>query len=180
MTLFLLGASFARLKIPRPFLQKAPLWAIFWVCTAKMVILPVIGIFFVQGLVQRHVVRKEEIVLRFVTMLLSGGPSAVTWVCYLHRYGVVLTLYFSQLLATSLYIKHENDLDTLGVCSSLLLARWHSANLVLRDFYWRNVCSSSLNVLLSVHWAFYTDIVMFISTAWVPFLNPLSMVLTRF
>jgi len=78
MTLFLLGASFARLKIPRPFLQKAPLWAIFWVCTAKMVILPVIGIFFVQGLVQRHVVRKEEIVLRFVTMLLSGGPSAVT------------------------------------------------------------------------------------------------------
>jgi len=77
MALFLLGASFARLKIPRPFLQKAPVWAIFWVCTVKLVVLPVIGIFFVQGLVQRHVVRKEELVLRFVAMLLSGTPSAV-------------------------------------------------------------------------------------------------------
>ena len=75
--LFLLGASFARLKIPRPFLRKAPVWAIFWVCTVKLVVLPVIGIFFVQGLVQRHVVGTEEIVLRFVAMLLSGTPSAV-------------------------------------------------------------------------------------------------------
>jgi auxin efflux carrier family protein len=77
MTLILLGASFARLKIPRPFSQKAPVWAIWWVCIAKLVFLPVIGIFFVQGLVSRSVIHKEEKVLRFVLMLLSGTPSAV-------------------------------------------------------------------------------------------------------
>lgn len=77
MSLILLGASFARLKIPRPFLQKAPVWAIWWVCVAKLVFLPVIGIFFVQGLASKGVVHKEEIALRFVAMLLSGTPSAV-------------------------------------------------------------------------------------------------------
>ncbi|KAK0451927.1 hypothetical protein EV421DRAFT_1731698 [Armillaria borealis] len=65
MTLILLGASFARMKIPRPF-TKMPLPALFWVSFCKLAFLPVIG-----------VVPKEALVERFVAMLLSGTPSAV-------------------------------------------------------------------------------------------------------
>lgn len=76
VSLILLGASFARMNIPRPFLQTVPIWAILWMCMAKLVFLPVIGVLFVQGLVSQGVVQKEELVLRFVAMLLSGTPSA--------------------------------------------------------------------------------------------------------
>ncbi|PBK63118.1 hypothetical protein ARMSODRAFT_1058287 [Armillaria solidipes] len=96
MTLILLGASFARMKIPRPFTE-ITLPALFWVSFCKLVLLPVIGILLTQELTHRSVVPKEALVERFVAMLLSGTPSAV-----------------SQLIVTQVYAK-DHDLDTLSV-----------------------------------------------------------------
>ncbi|PBK90834.1 hypothetical protein ARMGADRAFT_1166792 [Armillaria gallica] len=98
----LLGASFARMKIPCPF-NKMPLPALFWVSSCKLALLPVIGILLTQGLTHRGVVPKEALVERFVAMLLSGTPSAV-----------------SQLIVTQVYAK-DRDLDTL---SALLLLQY--------------------------------------------------------
>ncbi|KAK0219707.1 auxin efflux carrier [Armillaria nabsnona] len=104
LILILLGASFARMKIPRPF-NKMPLPALFWVSFCKLVLLPVIGILLTQELTHRGIVPKEALVERFVAMLLSGTPSAV-----------------SQLIVTQLYAK-DHDLDTLSV---LLLLQYGS------------------------------------------------------
>ncbi|KAK0451924.1 hypothetical protein EV421DRAFT_1683641, partial [Armillaria borealis] len=85
MTLILLGASFARMKVPRPF-TKMPLPALFWVSFCKLALVSVIGVLLTQELTHYGVVPKEA--LRFVAMLLSGTPSAV-----------------SQLIVTQLYAK---------------------------------------------------------------------------
>ncbi|PBK87810.1 auxin efflux carrier [Armillaria gallica] len=95
MALILLGASFARMKIPRPF-SKMPLPAMFWVSFCKLALLPVIGILLTQELTHRGVILKDALVERFVAMLLSGTPSAV-----------------NQLIVTQLYAK-DHDLDTLS------------------------------------------------------------------
>ncbi|PBK63121.1 hypothetical protein ARMSODRAFT_1024161 [Armillaria solidipes] len=95
MTLILLGASFARMKIPRPF-TKIPLPALFWVSFCKLALLPVIGVLLTPELTHRGVVPKEALVERFVATLLSGSPSAV-----------------SQLIVTQVYAK-DHDLDTLS------------------------------------------------------------------
>ncbi|KAK0442797.1 auxin efflux carrier [Desarmillaria tabescens] len=95
MALILLGASFARMKIPRPF-SKMPLPAMFWVSFCKLALLPVIGILLTQVLTHRGVIPKDALVERFVAMLLSGTPSAV-----------------NQLIVTQLYAK-DHDLDTLS------------------------------------------------------------------
>ncbi|KAK0442814.1 auxin efflux carrier [Desarmillaria tabescens] len=96
MSLILLGASFACMKIPRPF-NKIPLPAMFWVAFCKLALLPVIGILLTQGLTHRGVIFKDALVERFVAMLLSGTPSSV-----------------NQLIVTQLYAK-DHDLDTLSV-----------------------------------------------------------------
>ncbi|KAK0496606.1 auxin efflux carrier [Armillaria luteobubalina] len=95
MALILLGASFARMKIPRPF-SKMPLPAMFCVSFCKLALLPVIGILLTQELTHRGVIPKDTLVERFVAMLLSGTPSAV-----------------NQLIVTQLYAK-DHDLDTLS------------------------------------------------------------------
>lgn len=84
LALILLGASFARMKVPKPF-SRLPLPAIFAVTFAKLVVLPVIGIVFSQGLVTHGLVQKESLVERFVGMLLSGTPSAVKSVLILGK-----------------------------------------------------------------------------------------------
>lgn len=76
LALILLGASFARMKIPRP-LSRLPLMAMFLTTMAKMVMLPVIGVFLVQAMTAGGLVAKDAKVLRFVMMFLSGTPTAV-------------------------------------------------------------------------------------------------------
>ncbi len=61
MTLILLGASFARMKIPRPF-SKIPLPALFWVSFCKLALLRIIGILLTRELTHRGVVPKEALV----------------------------------------------------------------------------------------------------------------------
>ncbi|KAK0204281.1 auxin efflux carrier [Desarmillaria ectypa] len=102
MALILLGASFARMKVPRPF-SKMPLPAMFWVSFCKLALLPVIGILLTQELTHRSVIPKDALVERFVAMLLSGTPSAV-----------------NQLIVTQLYAK-DRDLDTLSVSLPVFL-----------------------------------------------------------
>ena len=72
----LLGASFARIQLPRP-LTRLPLMAIFLSTMAKMVMLPVIGVFLVIAMTEGGLVDRKEKTLRFVMMFLSGTPTAV-------------------------------------------------------------------------------------------------------
>lgn len=51
MALLLLGASFARLKVPRP-ISRLPLKAMVIVALVKMVLMPVIGVLIVQAMVE--------------------------------------------------------------------------------------------------------------------------------
>lgn len=76
MALILLGASFARMKIPRP-LSRLPIPAMILCSLAKMVLLPVIGVFMVQAMVRAGLIPKSSLVEIFVAMFLSGTPSAV-------------------------------------------------------------------------------------------------------
>jgi len=74
--LILLGSSFARFTVPRP-LSRLPIFAIVATCLAKMVIIPVIGIFVVQSMTKAGLVDKEDKVERYVAILVSGTPAAV-------------------------------------------------------------------------------------------------------
>lgn len=76
LALILLGASFARIKLPRP-LSRLPIMAMLLVTMAKMVLLPVIGVFTVQAMVRARFIPADALVERFVAMLLSGTPAAV-------------------------------------------------------------------------------------------------------
>ncbi|KAL7411591.1 auxin efflux carrier, partial [Mrakia frigida] len=71
----LLGASFARIEIPKPF-SKLPIGAIIAMTVVKMVILPVVGVLFVTGL-STSFYPPESKILNFVAMLLSGTPAAI-------------------------------------------------------------------------------------------------------
>ncbi|KAI0787320.1 auxin efflux carrier [Fomes fomentarius] len=95
LALILLGASFARLRIPRP-LSRLPLMAMFLSTLAKMVVLPVIGIVLVQAMTASGFVDRDAKVLRFVMIFLSCTPSAV-----------------NQLIVASLY-SPDGDTDTLA------------------------------------------------------------------
>ncbi|KAK1221290.1 Protein M3 [Marasmius sp. AFHP31] len=94
MGLILLGASFARMEIPRP-LSRLPLPAMLAAAVLKLAILPVIGVFLVQGLVDRGLIPQEAKAEKFVAMFLSGTPAAV-----------------NQLIVSSLY-SPDGELDTL-------------------------------------------------------------------
>ncbi|KAF8582766.1 auxin efflux carrier [Ramaria rubella] len=96
MALILLGASFARLSVPRP-ISRLPLPAMFAMALAKMLVLPVIGIFMVQTMVKNGLIPRENKAERFVAMFLSGTPAAV-----------------NQLIVTQLY-SPDGDVDTLSV-----------------------------------------------------------------
>lgn len=64
--LILLGASFARLKIPRP-ISRLPLAAMIFVAIAKMVIMPVFGIFVVQAMVKKGLI-PQSVMKRLVSL----------------------------------------------------------------------------------------------------------------
>ena len=76
LALVLLGAGFARMTIPRP-LTRLPLMAIFLSTMAKMVVLPVIGVFLVIAMTEGGLVERQQKTLRFVMMFLSGTPTAI-------------------------------------------------------------------------------------------------------
>ncbi|KAL0571528.1 Protein M3 [Marasmius crinis-equi] len=94
MGLILLGASFARMKIPRP-LSRLPIPAMMAASVLKLAILPVIGVFLVQGLVNRGLIPADAKAEKFVAMFLSGTPAAV-----------------NQLIVSSLY-SPDGELDIL-------------------------------------------------------------------
>ncbi|KAL7412069.1 membrane transport protein-domain-containing protein [Mrakia frigida] len=95
--LILLGASFARLKVPRDW-SNLPVGAILAIAATKMIILPVIGVGFVQGLgATTTLFPKDEKILSFVAMFLSGSPAAVL-----------------QLVVTQLQAPDEGKTDVLA------------------------------------------------------------------
>ncbi|KAI0371498.1 auxin efflux carrier [Pilatotrama ljubarskyi] len=96
LALVLLGASFARLQIPRP-LSRLPLMAMFLTTITKMLILPVIGVFLVQAMTNAGFIDRGAKAERFVAMFLSGTPTAV-----------------NQLIVASLYAP-DGNVDTLSV-----------------------------------------------------------------
>jgi predicted permease len=79
LALVLLGASFARLRIPRP-LRRLPLGAMFAVAFAKMVLSPIVGVFVVQAMVRNGMIDREAKAERFAAVFLSGTPAAVKFV----------------------------------------------------------------------------------------------------
>lgn len=79
MALILLGAAFARIKIPRP-ISRLPIAAMLSVCGAKLVLLPVIGVFLVQAMVKGGMIPKDAKAEIFVAIFVSGTPSAVKYV----------------------------------------------------------------------------------------------------
>ncbi|EJF57457.1 hypothetical protein DICSQDRAFT_69432 [Dichomitus squalens LYAD-421 SS1] len=95
LALILLGASFARIKVPRP-LSRLPIMAMLLVTLAKMVVLPVIGVVVVQAMVRGGFIPADAKAERFVAMLLSGTPSAV-----------------NQMIVSSLYAP-DGNVDTLA------------------------------------------------------------------
>ncbi|KAI0670252.1 auxin efflux carrier [Trametes maxima] len=76
LALILLGASFARIRVPRPF-ARLPIMAMLLVTMAKMVLLPVMGVFIVQAMVRKGFIPASAKAEKFVAMLLSGTPAAV-------------------------------------------------------------------------------------------------------
>ncbi|TCD62952.1 Protein M3 [Steccherinum ochraceum] len=102
LALILLGASFARLQIPRP-ISRLPIMAMIAVALAKMLILPVIGVFTTQAMVHGGLINQESKAEKFVAMFLSGTPAAV-----------------NQLIVSSLYAP-DGNVDTL---SAFLLVQY--------------------------------------------------------
>ena len=76
LTLILLGASFARITIPRPF-SRLPVAAIVLCALAKSALLPVFGVLLVQAMVRSGLIPVDAKAERFVATLLSGTPGAV-------------------------------------------------------------------------------------------------------
>ncbi|KAF5373741.1 hypothetical protein D9758_000700 [Tetrapyrgos nigripes] len=94
LSLIVLGASFARMAVPRPF-SKLPITAMILVTLVKTVLLPIIGVVMVQGMTSTGFIEKDALAMRFVAMFLSGTPSAV-----------------NQLIVSSLY-SPDGNCDTL-------------------------------------------------------------------
>ena len=78
LSLVLLGASFARMKIPRP-ISRLPIAAILSVCVAKLVLLPIVGVLIVQAMVRGGLIPQQNKVQIFVAMYLSGTPTSITY-----------------------------------------------------------------------------------------------------
>ncbi|PCH44842.1 hypothetical protein WOLCODRAFT_133395 [Wolfiporia cocos MD-104 SS10] len=102
LALIVLGGSFARLKIPRPF-SRLPIAAMLASAFSKMVLLPVIGVFMVQAMTRGGLIPRDALAERFVAMFLSGTPAAVY-----------------QLMVTSLYSPDGN----VDILSAFLLVQY--------------------------------------------------------
>ncbi|KIK63968.1 hypothetical protein GYMLUDRAFT_259028 [Collybiopsis luxurians FD-317 M1] len=96
LSLIILGASFARMNIPKR-LRSLPIPAMILVTLSKEVMVPVVGIFLTQSFVSKGLIPKDNLAQRFVAIFLSGTPTAV-----------------NQLIVASLYAP-EGGVDTLTV-----------------------------------------------------------------
>nr|XP_018260066.1 uncharacterized protein I303_06983 [Kwoniella dejecticola CBS 10117]OBR82224.1 hypothetical protein I303_06983 [Kwoniella dejecticola CBS 10117] len=75
--LLLLGASFARLKMPKNW-SELPLGAIVALTISKMILVPIFGIFVIQALRDRtSLFPRSDKIRTFISILLSGTPSQV-------------------------------------------------------------------------------------------------------
>ncbi|KAL1746503.1 auxin efflux carrier [Schizophyllum fasciatum] len=101
--LILLGASFARIKFPRP-LSRLPLPAMLISTAVKLIVIPVAGVFIVEAMVGGGMIPEDAKAERFVATFLSGTPALV-----------------NQLMVTSLYAGPEADLNTV---SAFLLVQY--------------------------------------------------------
>jgi auxin efflux carrier family protein len=77
MTLFLLGASLARLDIKLGRESGLPVFALLSVCAAKMLLLPTIGVFITRAMVTGGLIHPESKVQIFVAIFVSGTPSSL-------------------------------------------------------------------------------------------------------
>ncbi|RPD67397.1 auxin efflux carrier [Lentinus tigrinus ALCF2SS1-6] len=102
LSLILLGANFAQLKMPHP-LSRLPIMAMILTTALKMVVLPVIGVLLVEAMTNSGFVDRKSIAERFVMMFLSGTPTAV-----------------NQLIVSLLY-SPDGQVDTL---SAFLLVQY--------------------------------------------------------
>ncbi|KAJ3758355.1 auxin efflux carrier [Lentinula raphanica] len=97
LSLIILGASFARMSIPKH-LSALPIPAMILVTLSKEVMVPIIGIFLTQAFVGNGFIPKDNLAQRFVAIFLSGTPTAV-----------------NQLVVANLYAP-EGGVDTLTAC----------------------------------------------------------------
>ncbi|BGO99695.1 Protein M3 [Rhodotorula toruloides] len=79
--LIVLGASIAKLRLPKP-LSRLPLAGIVAMALIRLVVVPVCGFFFVKQLVKIGMVEETNAVLRFVMVLFSCVPTATNQVTY--------------------------------------------------------------------------------------------------
>lgn len=77
MTLFLLGVSFARMKVKLGRKSGLPIPAFLFVCIAKMILLPALGVFITRAMMANGLVHRESKVQIFVAIFVSGTPSAI-------------------------------------------------------------------------------------------------------
>jgi len=77
MTLILLGASFARMDVRLSPKSGLPILALLSLCAAKMILLPIIGVFVTRAMITGGLMRPESKVQIFVAIFLSGTPSAI-------------------------------------------------------------------------------------------------------
>ena len=66
------------MKIPRP-ISRLPIAAIISVCVAKLILLPIIGIFIVQAMVKGGLIPPQNRAQIFVAMYMSGTPTSITY-----------------------------------------------------------------------------------------------------
>ncbi|GAA6034004.1 hypothetical protein JCM8097_000645 [Rhodosporidiobolus ruineniae] len=121
--LTVLGASMAKLKIPRP-VSRLPLSSIAAMAAIRMIATPVIGFFFVERLVKSGMVNESQTVLRFVLTLFSCVPTATTQVAY------------SQIFAPP---GTESNSDLIAAYLIMQYIVWAVANCILTAVSLRNI-----------------------------------------
>ncbi|GAA5996605.1 uncharacterized protein JCM10292_003082 [Rhodotorula paludigena] len=79
--LIILGASIGKISLPKP-LSRLPISGILAMAFTRLVILPIVGFFFVRQLVKSGMIDGDNHVLRFVMVLYSCVPTATNQVTF--------------------------------------------------------------------------------------------------
>lgn len=114
--LMVLGSAMSRMKLPRP-LSRLPISSILALAVTKLVILPIIGYFFVEALTNyTTLVDKDNKVLRFTLIYFSALPTATTQVTLTQIYAPLDGEDNSDVLASYLIVQYA-----IFVISSVIL-----------------------------------------------------------
>ncbi|KAI6038551.1 auxin efflux carrier [Pisolithus marmoratus] len=81
--LLTLGSAISRLEIPSGSWRNFPLASIGALATARLIVMPILGVLICQGLTRIGFINAEDKVLRFVCIFFSCLPTATTQVVYL-------------------------------------------------------------------------------------------------